>query len=214
MTCQTCKTTELLDLGKPERSRIPDIPDWLLLLFSLPVAVILPARTQPHCARRSCVFTAVHDRRHWNQKYPQRKEQKVNDKLDAFRAKLNGHLAAASERLDEVKTDIEAAADATGDKLEEKGEQLKARFDADKAKIAEARENAEAWLDSKKQDSEDAIAQWKHDREVEKLEKRAEKAEDNAAASIVIAVAAIDEAQLAVLEAIGARLLAEDAKQA
>ena len=137
----------------------------------------------------------------------------MSDKIEALKAKVDGQLATARARLDEVRADIDAAADATGDKLEEKGAQLKTRFEADKAKIDEARENAQAWLDSKKQESDDAIAQWKHNREVEKLEKRADKAEDNAAACVVIAAAAIDDAQFAILEAIGARLLAEEAKE-
>ena len=48
-------------------------------------------------------------------------------------------------------------------------------------------------------------------REIHKLEKRADNAEDYAATAIVIAAAAVDEAEIAILEAVGARMLAEDA---
>jgi hypothetical protein len=55
------------------------------------------------------------------------------------------------------------------------------------------------------------VEDWKEKREKEKLLHRAEKAEEYAAAAIVLAAAAIQEAEVATLEAIEARHTAEAA---
>jgi pterin-4a-carbinolamine dehydratase len=55
------------------------------------------------------------------------------------------------------------------------------------------------------------IEDWKANREAEKLEQRADKAEDYAATMTFLAVAAMEEAEAANLAAIAARLDAEAA---
>jgi hypothetical protein len=65
----------------------------------------------------------------------------------------------------------------------------------------------------KKEEVDSEIAEWKTNREIHKLEKRADKAEDNAVAAIEFSASSVAEAELATLEAIEARLDAEAAKE-
>ncbi|MFH7024084.1 MAG: hypothetical protein ACHBN1_01430 [Heteroscytonema crispum UTEX LB 1556] len=55
------------------------------------------------------------------------------------------------------------------------------------------------------------VEEWKASREVKKLEHRAGKAEDYAATATFLAMATMEEAEKAILEAIAARLDAETA---
>ena len=56
---------------------------------------------------------------------------------------------------------------------------------------------------------ETEIEEWKAKREHEKLVARADRAEDYAATAIIIALAAVEEAEIAILEAVAARIDAE-----
>ena len=79
-------------------------------------------------------------------------------------------------------------------------------------KLTDAKAKLEERIQSKKEEVEADIAEWKSNREIHKLEKRADGAEDYAIAAIEFAAASVREADLATLEAIVARLDAEDAK--
>ena len=65
-------------------------------------------------------------------------------------------------------------------------------------------------IEEKKTETDAKIEEWKAKRDLHKLEKRADRAEDCAAACIMIASDYTWEAELATLEAIDARLLAEE----
>ena len=57
------------------------------------------------------------------------------------------------------------------------------------------------WADERKAVTSDKIAEWKAKREIGKLASRADRAERYAAAAVDVAVAAVDEAEQASLEA-------------
>ena len=58
------------------------------------------------------------------------------------------------------------------------------------------------------------IAHAKHDRDVKRIENRAERLESDAAFAIDYAIASVEQARLAVLDAVDGRLAAEEAKKA
>jgi hypothetical protein len=58
------------------------------------------------------------------------------------------------------------------------------------------------------------IAHAKHDRDVKRVQNRAERLEWEAAFAIDYAIASVEQASLAVLDAIDGRLAAEEARQA
>lgn len=137
----------------------------------------------------------------------------MNQKVEQFHNQLNEGLEALRQRVDEVKAIIEGSANETRDSVGQKQQAITARFQADRQKLVDARALAEQWLDDRAAEAGEKIAAWEYQLEVENvLEKRAEKAESKAASAILLAAAAIEDAEDAILEAYGARLLAEDAK--
>ena len=68
-------------------------------------------------------------------------------------------------------------------------------------------------IDLKKAEAKSTIDDWKAKREAKKLAHRADRAEEYAAATIRVALASLDEAEQAVLEAVGARLDADEAEK-
>lgn len=136
----------------------------------------------------------------------------MNDKVEKLRSELKEHLESVKARLDSAKDQLESAAQETSDSIDAKKEDIKAQLSEQKQKLAAARQQADEWVEAKKAETGEKIEAWTQNREIEKLEKRADRAEDNAAAAIVIAAYAADDAECAILEAIGARLLAEDAR--
>jgi tellurite resistance protein len=68
-------------------------------------------------------------------------------------------------------------------------------------------------IDQKKAEAKSTIDDWQANREARKLAHRADRAEEYAAATIRVALAGLDEAEQAVLEAVGARLDAEEAEK-
>ena len=83
------------------------------------------------------------------------------------------------------KTKVEAKAQLAA--LENKAKEQKAR-------TAAAEVKAKAWVEEKKTMTHDRIAQWKEQRDVKRMESRADLSEHYAVTAMEIAVAAVDEA--------------------
>ena len=116
-------------------------------------------------------------------------EKEAHDKILARKATAH---AAATKAVEKVNQEIKSAnTTATRD------------WSAVKTKIA-------ADLNALKAD----IAHTKHDRDVKRVENRAESLEWEAAFAIDYAIASVEQARLAVLDAVDSRLAAEEAKQA
>jgi hypothetical protein len=75
------------------------------------------------------------------------------------------------------------------------------RIAQDEAKASAARAEIKAWLDQKKTATAEKIADWKAKAETAHLNHRADMAERYAQATIAVAMAALDEAEQATLEA-------------
>ncbi len=136
----------------------------------------------------------------------------MNQKVEHIQNDLNERLETLRQRLEEVKANVEDSANQSREALHQKGQEIEARYKAQQQKLEDAQVRAEQWLEDKAAETGEKIAEWEHQHEVEKLERRADRAEEYAASAVYLASAAIDEAELAILDAIGARLLAEDAK--
>lgn len=65
--------------------------------------------------------------------------------------------------------------------------------------------------EEKQAEVQSKVEEWKVKREIGELNRRAERAENYAASVVVVAMAAIDEAEEAILEAMAARLDADKA---
>jgi hypothetical protein len=132
---------------------------------------------------------------------------------------MSTKLSECADRLkEEIKTAEICLADISGhltSATEEKLEGLEARWKNAVAKCDARRERAmgagqrvRQFLEEKKAEVISKYEDWKTDREIEKLEKHADKLEDQAVNAVVIAAFALLEAEVTVVEALKARKIA------
>jgi uncharacterized phage infection (PIP) family protein YhgE len=130
----------------------------------------------------------------------------MNQTIDNFCNQLRSKINDADKRLKDLKASADHASQkakdeamAQLDRLENSAKEQQARIEASKAKIKD-------WVQEKKTMTDDKIAEWKSQRQVKKLADRADDAESYASAAIEIAIASVDEAERAAVEAIVARM--------
>lgn len=131
--------------------------------------------------------------------------------VEQLRDSMHQRLDQLSQKVEEARTsiveadmkreaDFEAKVQAARDRVQEKHEEAK-----------RARQKIEQDLQTKRAEWHDKVEDWKAQRNQDMLEVRAEDAEGYASAALDVAVAAVYEADVAILEAIEAR---EDADAA
>lgn len=91
--------------------------------------------------------------------------------------------------------------------------EAKTKLEAKKQEFDDYRAKLKTQFEEKESEVKSHVEEWKTTRKVKKLEHRADKAEDYAATSIFLAIAAMEEAEEATLSAICSRLDAESAKK-
>jgi len=131
--------------------------------------------------------------------------------VDQFTDKLRDRLNAAEARLEQVSVSISSAKTETRANIESKIGEAKAAAEAQKSALEDAQARMKADIEEKKATTEGHVAKWKQDRQVKKLERRAEFAEDDAVWAMLVAADAIDNANLRALDAIVARMDADEA---
>ena len=135
----------------------------------------------------------------------------MSEKIDQFCEGLRVQLTKVEKHLGKVGESIKAAPQQAADAVRSSIDAAKTQHEQNMQSIAGAKAKLEERMQTKKEEVESEIAEWKTNREIHKLEKRADKAEDYAVAAIEFAAACVVEADLATLEAIAARIDADDA---
>ena len=128
--------------------------------------------------------------------------------------KLNMHLDQAQERLEDAKQQIEELAEENQETLRAVAQDVRDRIDQHRIRAEEVRRDVADWIEDKRQQTQEAITTWRQKRELKHLERRADRAEEYAVNALTIAMLDADEAELAVIDAIEARLDAEEAATA
>ena len=136
----------------------------------------------------------------------------MSEKIDQFCENLRVQLTNIESHLAKVGESIKSAPQEAQAAIQAKIDGAKAQHEQNMQKISDARAKLEERAQEKKADIEAQIQEWKTNREISKLESRADKAEIYAVAAIEFAAAATAEADLATLEAIVARMEVEEAK--
>lgn len=135
----------------------------------------------------------------------------MSQKIDQFCESLREQLTAIETKLSHTKADLETVPQEAQHLIQSKLEVAKARLAENQRQAEDAKANMQQWLEAKKSELQSQVEEWKAQREVEKLVSRADRAESYAASAIIFAAAAAEEAQIAVLEAIEARIAADNA---
>jgi hypothetical protein len=124
-----------------------------------------------------------------------------SDDLNSLVARASRHMTEIKASLERTMPDIEAAGSNVGASLQAKRDEAEARVEANRLEMEKADAEMNAYVDAKKATLDAAVAAWKAERNVERLEFRAQDAEAYAAAAVALASGAVDEANAAVLEA-------------
>ena len=135
----------------------------------------------------------------------------MSQKIDQFCETLRQQLTKLESQVEQAQTNLKEAPKKTEQALKEQLAEAKAKIEAKKHEAEDAKTKIDEWIEAKKAETEASIEEWKTKKEQEKLVARANRAEEYAASAIVFAAAALEEAELATLEAVGARLVAEEA---
>jgi len=134
----------------------------------------------------------------------------MSARVDQFCDQLRDHLKALEEQVDTLKSNLQ--------KLPKQGEQIlqknlneaRSRIEGQKKKVEQAKAGLKARAEQKIGQAKEAITEWKAKRDVSKLNSRADRAEQYAADAVYIAVAALDEAEEAIFDAVMARMDADN----
>jgi hypothetical protein len=136
----------------------------------------------------------------------------MSEKFDNFCSELRTKINDADKRIKDIKANAVGAGEKA--KLEAKAQlaALENKAKEQKARTAAAEAKAKTWVEEKKTMTHDKIAQWKEQRDVKRLESRADLSEQYAVTAMEIAAAAVDEAERAAVEAVVARMDADGIK--
>ena len=133
----------------------------------------------------------------------------MSETVDQFCENLRVKLTGMENRLSDFQTEVKSDRESMKAAIDVKIDETKASLNSAKDDAQAARSRMSAMVEEKKAETKDEIAQWKHNREVGKLERRAEDLEAYAIWAVLVAADALDEADLATLQAISARLDAD-----
>lgn len=125
----------------------------------------------------------------------------MGQRIDQFCEDLRLKLTGIDSDLHELSAKIEGRAATAEQDVRSHLQRVRERIDQDRTRIASSENKAKAWIENKQAATGEAIAEWKAKREVAKLQARAEDAESYAAAALAVAMAAVDDAEQAALEA-------------
>jgi len=133
----------------------------------------------------------------------------MSETVDQFCENLRVKLTGMENRLSDFQTEVKSDRESMKAAIDVKIDETKASLNSAKDDAQAARSRMSALVEEKKAETKDEIAQWKHNREAGKLERRAEDLEAYATWAVLVAADALDEADLATLQAISARLDAD-----
>ena len=121
----------------------------------------------------------------------------MNGKLHACRRRLAAEIETAGESLAGVSRHLADAAESKVEGLEAHLEESVAKCEAKRDEAAGAAERWRHHLAQKKNEIVSRYEDWKTDRDIDKLEKHADKLEDRAVDAMVVAAFALLEAETA-----------------
>jgi hypothetical protein len=137
------------------------------------------------------------------------KPQTQGTTTTTLKEKLQRHLDEAKQRMDQARHDIATLQEEDKESIRKKADEVRQRLDAQQARAQELRDRVSSWLRDEKQQTDAQVASWRKKREIKHLERRADRAEEYAVSAVVTAMMDADEAEIAVLDALDARLDAE-----
>lgn len=123
----------------------------------------------------------------------------MSEKIQELKTKFSEALDSAKEKANEVQSNVKTSGESLSAKVSSKVDEVKAAFSS-------AQEKAK----TKKEELDAKIEAFKHDRSVERAQKKAQEAEEYAMACVELVFASINEAEIAIANALVAAKEAEE----
>ena len=136
----------------------------------------------------------------------------MGERIDKFCENLRVKLTSVDSNMRSLKAKIDGKARTAEQDVRSHLDGVKKRIEQDRTKVTAAQTDIKKWVEERKATTSEKVAEWKTKLEVAKLQSRANSAERYSAAAAVVALAAVDEAELAALEAWLARKDADSAQ--
>jgi len=124
---------------------------------------------------------------------------------------INSHLDEMEDRIQQVREGISAASMKIGRAVHAKLDEAKRRAEMRNRQFQQERAQVNLKVKRDLEIAQEKLEGWKASRDAEKLSRHAENAEQHALAAIIDACDAMDEAELASLQALEARMTADAA---
>jgi hypothetical protein len=137
----------------------------------------------------------------------------MSERIDQFCENLRMKLTSLDKNMQQLKATIDSKAQTAEQEVRTRLDTVKNRIAQDRSKLETAQADVKKWVDDFKLASNEKITEWKAKREKAKLRSRSDNAERYAVAAAFVALAAVDAAEQATLEAWLARKDAETADE-
>lgn len=125
--------------------------------------------------------------------------------IDNFTNQIHDKLQGLEDRAKSLRKNILSMPRETQSEIQSKLDKAKMNLDAKKQEFDEYLAKLKAQFEEKESEVKSQVEEWKISREVKQLERRADQAEGYASTAIFLAMATMEEAEKATLEAIIAR---------
>ena len=132
----------------------------------------------------------------------------MNEKLEQCCNRLKEEIKTVEASLTQAGHHLSSATETKVDALEAGLNESLTKWEAKREHAAEAGHRVREYMEEVKDNAVSKFEDWKTDREISKIEKDADRKENQAADAIVVASFAILEAEVAIMEALKARKIA------
>jgi len=136
----------------------------------------------------------------------------MSERIDQFCENLRLKLTSIDKEMQSLKAKIDSKVTTAGQDVQTHLNAVKKRIEQDRAKVTAAQSEMKKWMEERKSATREKIAEWKAKLEKAKLQSWADGAERYAAAAVIVALTAVEEAEQAALEAWLARREADSAQ--
>ena len=134
----------------------------------------------------------------------------MSEQIDQFCDNLKTRLNAIEKRLLDAKAALDAAPQQAKQALESRVAEVRTSLEERRHEVEAMKQRATSDLQRAVADGKQKVEQWKAKREHDRLVRHAEHSEEYAKSLLLAAALAVEEAEMASLEALAARKAADD----
>ncbi len=138
----------------------------------------------------------------------------MSKKIDKLRDDLRERVNVVEAKIQSLRANVEKAGQDAEAVISAKLDEAKQRVQESRRQAEAKRSEIETYIEEKKAETKETVEAWKAERDLKKIQRRADDAEAYAVFAVEIALSAVDEADVALLDAVLTRAVADAAEEA